>query len=163
MHNLTQTEPNCWQVCVAMLLDCAPNALPDQLKFPDHASCVHALRVYLRKHCGDLTYVEVGPALFPQIALRRVFHIIIGEAARPSTNGVDAWHAIVGFAGRPYWDVHPSRAGLAEVVKWGLIIPFGEAPREWREDWERREVAGEADMACVCPACRGSGEVRRAS
>lgn len=149
MQRLTQTKPNCWQLCVAMLLDCDPETLPDQPSIAgrDRERYAHVLRVYLRKHHG-VTYAEVPPSSFESVARQRIFHLMIGETVRTVEN--DAWHAIVGLGGQPYWDVHPSRAGLTQVFWYGLIIPI---PDSWEDEWRRRESASDPDMLCVCPIC----------
>lgn len=157
MKFLTQTRnDNCWQTCVAMLLGCAPEALPDQTHYASSRQLyADALRAFLRKH-RELTYVEVEPTQF-ELVRQDAFHIMIGETVR-TTLDYDVWHAVVGFAGEPRWDVHPSRAGLTKVLKWGLITPV---PEVWRAEWERRERAGDASVRCPCADC-ALAEVSRA-
>lgn len=147
MELLTQTRPNCWQLCVAMLLGLLAEALPDQVVVAGRSRDLyaHALRVYLRKH-HRVTYAEIDPL---QAGVGRdMFHLLIGETARTSEN--DAWHAIVGRGGVPYWDVHPSRAGLTKVYKWGVLIPI---PSSWEVEWGRREAVGDRLMRCACAMC----------
>ena len=142
MQRLTQTGNNCLQTCVAMLLGVSLETLPDQHAIDDHERFTRALQAYLAKH-HDKVYLEVGPEMFGALAAEHVFHVLIGETLR-MTPEKDEWHAIVGVAGEPYWDVHPSRAGLTRVVKWGVLAPLVEGMRE--------RVAGVASE-CLCPAC----------
>ena len=72
---------------------------------------------------------------------------MIGETVRTPVN--DAWHAIVGHSGEPYWDVSPTRAGLSKVIKYGVLAPV---PEEWVAQLEREQ--------CSCAACGAGAEVR---
>lgn len=142
MQRLTQSKPdNCWQTCVAMLLGCSADVLPDQSSFRDRQRYADVLRVYLFKH-HDLTYVEVEEEKFEHMAwFARNGHVMIGETVR-TTEENDTWHAVVGVAGKFEWDVHPSRDGLVRVRKWGLLVPV---PADWR--------AGLDNRACACHSC----------
>lgn len=143
MQKLTQTRPdNCWQTCVAAILDRAAESVPVQHLYPNRDAYTKALRVFLDKHYG-LTYVEVESGRFLEVfsQVQSSFHLLLGPSPRTSTKN-NTWHAIVGFAGKPCWDPNPSRAGLTEINAWGLLVP---TPPEWRISW-----AGEH---CVCANC----------
>lgn len=153
MIKRTQTGDNCWQTCLAMLLDCVPESLPDQTVLDDHQEAgrsryAHALRVFLRKHY-NISYAEVGPDRFEEIAQRNIFHLMIGETVRTPETGNK--HAVVGRGGKLYWDVHPSRMGLTEIFWFGLLIPI---PVAWEAEWQKREAALDITMECVCCGCR---------
>lgn len=149
MQRLTQTRSdNCWPTCVAMLLGCSVESLPENV-FVTRAQYVQALRVYLCKHHG-MTYLEDVPE--KAVTVVRGFHLMIGESVRTTAEN-DTWHAIVGLNGEPYWDVNPSRAGLTKVCGWGVLIAVSE---KWRTEWRNREEAGEKDMKCLCVACRSA-------
>lgn len=156
MNRLTQTnlDPgNCWQTCVACILDVDPSGLPDQalydLRNPDGSwrgpSYLNALQGYLHKHHG-LSYVTVyAPALrHLRVATEGGLHLMCGPTIRTAHNG-GVNHAVVARDGSLEWDPHPSRAGLLSVSDWGLIVP---TPPEW-------EKAGRP--ACECHRCKESG------
>lgn len=156
MQRLTQTKPNCWQLCVAIVLDIPAEILPDQTSVAgrERQKYADALRVYLRKH-HQLTYVEVNPDF---LIGKDVCHLMIGETVR--TAEIDAWHAVVGIGGNMVWDVSPHRDGLTKVLKFGLIIPV---PKEWEVEFEKKEKAGDESMLCKCPTCESEKEATRAS
>lgn len=145
MQNLTQTRSdNCWQTCVAMLLERSVEELPQQHESSSREAYCKALRVFLDKH-HDRTYVEVkiGSPMFSvaKEQFKSSPHLIIGETIRTTTSN-DSWHAVVGVGGKVHWDVHPSRKGLTSVKAWGLVVPI---PEGWREQWK--------GQACTCAAC----------
>lgn len=162
MRHLTQVGERCWQTCVAMLLDVAPESLPDQPSTSGHDTVRYGevLRAYLHAH-RDMTYFEVGPEAWEDLKSQgKIFHIMMGETVRTPANGV--WHAVVGVSGDFYWDPHPSRAGLTKAHKWGVLVPF---PEHWRAEWERRAEQGDEAVLCVCPSCvesRAAGGSRAA-
>ena len=160
MKKLTQTRTgatgNCWQTCVAMLLDVDPELLPPQAdydwKVPKEGggfewgpSYQAALQFYLHKH-HDLHYVEIH---CPEETLSKIrvehpgWHMMTGRTVRSdSLDG--ARHVVVGYYGEVWWDPHPSRAGLLEDIRWGFLIPF---PKSYeRTTWSHG--------SCECPTCR---------
>lgn len=146
MKLLTQTrDDNCWQTCVAMLLGCDPSVLPAQQNSDQtcRASYATSLRCHLHRH-HKVTYVEIGEERFAEMTGQRAAHLMIGETVRTSLEH-DVWHAIVGIGGSPHWDVHPSRAGLTQVVKFGILVPVS---TEWITQWQRNEGAN-----CRCDSC----------
>lgn len=147
MQRLTQSKPdNCWQTCVAMLLGCSADVLPDQSVFGNRQEYADALRTYLFKH-HDLTYVEIESDKFDAVLpYTRSGHVLIGETERTSTEH-DVWHAVVGKNGKFEWDVHPSRAGLTNIKKWGLLVPLSNALREFVRS---------AGRSCYCSICSSS-------
>lgn len=153
MKKLTQTRGNCWQTCVAMLLEVAPESMPEQPESEDaldFEKYVEIVRAYLHKHHG-LTYAEVDPykAVPPQ-----GLHIIMGDTVRDAER---THHAIIGLSGKPLWDVHPTRAGLTTMLRWGVLIPYTLAPVQWRQDFERRSIS------CTCSACQPTTSVESSS
>lgn len=149
MQKLTQThDDNCWQTCIAMLLGCRPESLPDQHVLGGGLEYVHPLRAYLHEHT-EMTYAEVGPERFDEVARQKTAHLMMGETVRTSPEH-DVWHAIVGIGGEAFWDVHPSRAGLTQVCKYGFLAPI---PAEWKIDWTKRKSAGDKSTRCVCKSC----------
>lgn len=159
MKEFTQTnlEPgNCWQTCVASILEVDPSELPPQEEFDlfkiredgtrewlPGRSYNNALQAYLRKHHG-LSYVEMHTPseLLGYLDVKPgVYHMMTGRTVRTATNG--SRHVVVGLSGQMVWDPHPSRAGLTDDIKWSFLIPI---PADWR-------VERGAPNPCVCPAC----------
>lgn len=159
MKPFTQTnlEPgNCWQTCVASILEVDPAELPPQehydlFKLREDGTCEYLpgpsynniLQAYLRKHHG-MVYVEMHTPseLLAYLTVRaHVFHMLTGRTVRTARNG--ARHVVVGKGGVMVWDPHPSRVGLTEDIKWAFVIPI---PAEWR-------VERGKPNPCVCPAC----------
>lgn len=164
MTPLTQTSlhpaGNCWQTCVACILDLDPEVMPPQVDYdkkvvqPDGTVAetrdYHTvLNAYLREHHG-LAYVDI---YLPEETLSAIqvvepgWHMISGRTVRSEAqNGLR--HLVVARYGRVVWDPHPSRAGLIDELRWGLLIPF---PQSWRK-------SGLCMQTCACPPCQ-----RRAS
>lgn len=159
MREFTQTnlDPgNCWQTCVACILEVDPGELPPQEEYdirekqPDGSwkwlpgrSYNNALQAYLRKHHG-MVYVEMHTPweLLDYLQVKPdVFHMMTGRTVRTELNG--SRHVVVGRGGAMVWDPHPSRAGLTDQIKWSFLLPI---PEEWREQRG-------APNPCVCPAC----------
>lgn len=142
----TNLDPgNCWQTCVACLLDVDADALPYQ-NAPSKFSYLNALNAYLDTHHG-LVYVEVhrpAIAVLPPPEL----HLMSGPTVRTPTSGVN--HVVVARRGELAWDPHPSRAGLTAVERWGLVMPMPDDWKRQRDEWRRKNVA---EIRCVCPAC----------
>lgn len=160
MRKLTQTslDPgNCWQTCIACILDLDPEAPPPQVDYDKREpvegvgfchigpSYMSVLQRYLRKHHG-LAYVEIHypPEVYSALAIRDGLHMMTGRTVRSATNG-NQRHVVVGIDGRMYWDPHPSRAGLTEDINNAFLIPF---PKSWEASWNR-----DNNGDCVCRAC----------
>jgi hypothetical protein len=146
MRELTQTvtglSGNCWQTCVACLLDIDAEVMPAQTDLHYH----NALNIYLRKHHG-LAYVEMHqPEEF--LAMLRIadpgWHMLTGTTVRSaSLNG--SRHVVVARHGEMVWDPHPSRDGLLAEIQWAFLVPF---PKRWEPTWARMP------HSCECPACK---------
>lgn len=161
MRELTQTSlhpaGNCWQTAVACLLDLDPAVLPPQAEYDWRTTneaggtlcgpSYHvALNAYLRDHHG-MAYVELHlPEEVHQVlaVAEPGWHMLTGRTVRSDLQE-GARHVVVARYGRMVWDPHPSRAGLLEGLKWGLLIPF---PAAWRRN-------GMCAEPCECPAHGG--------
>lgn len=160
MRRFTQTvtglNGNCWQTCVACLLEVDPERLPSQEEhdrremLPDgkYRNCTpgynNPLQAYLKKHHG-LTYMRL---LVPEEAhaqlrfARPGWHLISGVTERSASLG-GLRHMVVGRYGKMVWDPHPSRAGLVGELSWAILAPY---PKSW-------ERSPEFELPCVCPEC----------
>lgn len=152
MHTQSNLDPgNCWQTCVACVLEIDPATMPAQEVFewkrtredgsiewgPSYQTPLNA---FLRKHHG-LTYGELYEHQWPAVMPRDPgFHFLIGPTVRTPTSGCK--HVVVARYGEMVWDVHPSRAGLTMIERWGVLAPF---PEGWARTWN--------EIPCVCPAC----------
>lgn len=172
MRELTQTVTatpengfvgNCWQTCIACLLDLDPAVLPPQENYDkrvrledgsfkhaegDNPSYWSALTPYLRDH-HDLAYVELHlpDEAFPLLRVADPgYHLMTGRTVRSDSYG-GMRHVVVGRYGQVAWDPHPSHAGLLEEIRWALLVPY---PKYWRESDAR---PGAKPYSCVCPAC----------
>jgi len=159
---LTQTslEPgNCWQTCIACILDLDPEQLPPQVDYDKRAptedggfryvgpSYMGVLGRYLRKHHG-LAYIEIHhpPEIWTALQIRDDRpHMMTGRTIRSATNG-NQRHVVVAERGEMIWDPHPSRAGLTHDLQFAFLVPF---PKSWEETWDRSN-----NDPCVCPACK---------
>jgi hypothetical protein len=162
MRELTQTTlhpaGNCWQTCVACILDIDPDLMPPQCEYdrrepqPDGGfkwvgpSYSGVLNRYLREHHG-LAYVEMHlpEEIWTAIQLRADapfdgYHMLTGRTIRSDAQD-GARHVVVARNGKMVWDPHPSRSGLLEEIRYGLLVPFPES-------WKRIVVE-----PCVCPKC----------
>jgi hypothetical protein len=165
MRELTQSSEglvgNCWQTCVACILDVDPETLPSQ-KVLD--ACTqqadstvkrvgpgynNALQSYLQHHHG-LAYVELHLPREAYASLSiRGYHMMTGTTVRSAAmDGLR--HVVVGLDGQQHWDPHPSRAGLLDDIHWAMLVPY---PAQWRK-W------GWDDMPCVCPEHAGKPDPR---
>lgn len=149
MRELTQTSfhpaGNCWQTCIACILDIDPAEMPPQEKYDwNYHSTVNW---YLREH-HNLAYVEIH---LPEESLSILqiappgYHMLTGRTVRSDAQD-GARHVVVGQYGKMVWDPHPSRAGLLEEIRWGLLIPF---PKSWRDSSLNLDP-------CECPRCSAS-------
>jgi hypothetical protein len=160
VRELTQTslDPgNCWQTCIACMLDIDPAEMPPQVDYDKREptegggfryvgpSYMGVLQAYLREHHG-LAYVEMHhPAeLLAQLSIREPgIHMMTGRTVRSASNG-NLRHVVVARHGQVLWDPHPSRAGLTHDIQWAFLIPFPEG-------WDKHHNAD-----CVCPRCARS-------
>lgn len=155
-HTQTNLDPgNCWQTCVACVLDVEPEELPDQIVHDAKLEVQEdgtkkwvgphyntALNAYLRTHHG-LAYVEVHypKELWTVLQIRDPgLHLMTGKTVRTPVN--NARHVVVGKYGEMIWDPHPSRAGLTEDVNYAFLVPY---PQSWRRFVD--------ESPCVCPRC----------
>ena len=157
---------NCWQTCIAMLLDIDPDAMPAQSEcdqytttedgrkgnpVKDSPSYNNRLRAYLREH-HNLAYIElhVPEETLPFLRLSDPgFHMMTGRTVRSDAYG-GMRHVVVAQHGQMVWDPHPSKAGLLEDIRWALLVPF---PRVWRESDALQQQKGWGPSPCVCPMC----------
>lgn len=168
MKPYTQTAPNnCWQTAIASILDVDPESLPSQLLYdqdfsarPDEfggwGSYSNVLNGYLGKHYG-LLYSELHCYQWGAIATLREdlptmgYHVMTGPTVRTPDNG---WHhVVVAKHGEMVWDPHPSRAGLTEILEWGILGPLPQRIIEQRE--RLMQVPSNAALrriyGCLCP------------
>lgn len=162
MRALTQTSlhpaGNCWQTCVACIVDVDPEVMPPQAEYdwkkvgPDGKaeygpSYFNALNRYLRRH-HELTYIELHAPDEAFSLIRTAtpdqLHMLTGRTARSDAQG-GARHVVVARGGQMIWDPHPSRAGLLDEVRWAFLVPF---PKAWKASWDREP------WTCPCPQCR---------
>lgn len=155
---------NCWQTCVAMMLDVDPETMPAQAECDlcttnddgTRGSRVERapyysdrLRAYLREH-HSLSYVEIH---CPQesLALLRVadpgWHMMTGLTIRSANYG-GMRHVVIGRYGEVAWDPHPSHAGLLDEIQWSFLVPY---PKAWRKYDAQRWADGKQPDACRCP------------
>lgn len=161
MRELTQTSlhpaGNCWQYCVACILDIDPDVMPPQSEYDkvstdENGKTVYgpsysmALRAYLRVH-HNLAYVELWypPEMLPMIQVATDEpHFMTGRTVRSAAQN-DCRHVVVACRGETIWDPHPSRTGLTDDIRWAFLVPF---PKSW---------LGVNEKPCECPACKAEG------
>jgi len=183
MKQLTQTnlDPgNCWQTCIAMLLDVDPESMPPQEKFIErrdykarkpyfgHISYSNALNAYLMKHHG-LVYFEIDAWKMAALPPVKGLHILSGETVRTPDNKSD--HVVMGEDGEMVWDPHPSRAGLTKIKFFEFLAAPNESIRKYwlqegpaldRQKLERERLNPKEPAfithLCCCPRCLVGGE-----
>jgi hypothetical protein len=147
---------NCWQTAVACVLGVSADELPDQVEIErEDRSYWNLLNAYLKKHHGSI-YSELYDWQFSAIEIRDPgLHIMVGPTVRTPDKGT--FHAIVGRRGEPFWDPHPSRAGLTKVDRWGIV---SKATEQILRDEAERIASSELDswlrknLTCICPKCQ---------
>lgn len=104
---------DCARAVIAALLDLPIAVVPNfaQLGF------YYRVDEFLAEHGHEIQW-DRNP-LYHLTSGVDVYHYISGRSPRSK----DGWHAIVGLNGKPFFDPHPSRDGLA-----------GD-PREWRHSF----------------------------
>jgi len=162
-HTQTSLDPgNCWQTCIACLLDIEPEEMPSQVEhdskkvpLPDGGfkwvgpHYITVLNAYLRTH-HNLAYLEIHypVELYSCLQIREPgLHLMTGKTIRSGTNG-EQRHVVVAKFGEMIWDPHPSRAGLTEDINYSFLVPFPES-------WKKHDAAGVTTTPCVCPKCIG--------
>src|SRR4051812_4006403 len=141
MRFLTQSNVspgNCWQTCVAMLLDVEAEVLPAQVKEVDGKMVstdryMNRLNAYLFKHYS-LHYVcvhgtEINGLLKAYGHPPEGIYTWEGETVRSPVTQCD--HVVVAQGDKLLWDPHPSRVGLLEVKRWGLLSPPSRLSKEY--------------------------------
>lgn len=156
MREWTQTnvDPgNCWQTAVACILDLDPAELPDQVAIEAaKKSYSNALNAFLERHHG-LMYSEVYDYQIGALAVRDPgWHMLVGPTVRTASNG-GRNHVVVARHGVMVWDPHPSRAGLIEVERWGILASLPARILQFRDE---RRAQGDTEMTCACPKCGSS-------
>lgn len=154
MREFTQTnlDPgNCWQTAIACILEVEPERLPDQVAIESgKRSYMNALNAFLEAHHG-LMYSEVFDYQFGGLDVKEPgWHILAGPTVRTPVSRIH--HVVVARYGATVWDPHPSRAGLVEVERWGLLAPLPDRIKVFRD---QRRVNGDPELTCQCPACKG--------
>lgn len=162
MIERTQTSlapGNCWQTCVACIINIDPEELPSQVRYDVRertysgwGSYLNVLNGYLAKHHG-LMYAEIYEYQIGAVMVRDPgWHMLIGPTVRTeahrAANAHHINHMVVARYGELIWDPHPSRAGLTEVERWGVLGAFAGAhppaePRACRQvrcGWTRRRL-----------------------
>lgn len=152
MREYTQTDTthgNCWQTAIACVLEVDPAELPCQVSIEvGKRSYNNALLWYLEKHHG-LMYSELQDYQFPALDVRQPgWHVALGPTVRTAVHGKH--HAVVAHRGTPVWDPHPTRAGLLEVQRWGILAPL---PGRIAAEREARRAKYPGEWGCECPAC----------
>jgi hypothetical protein len=155
MKEFTQTDldpGNCWQTAVACVLEVEPRALPSQTAVEAQGKAYqNALNAYLEHHHGML-YTELEDYQTLGVTLPDPgWHLLVGPTVR-TTPERRIHHCVVGHHGAPAWDPHPSRAGLTEVRRWGILCPLHDRLRRWRKEMLEKSP-GDWDFLCVCPTC----------
>ncbi len=117
---LGATDGNCWSACLASILDVdladVPNFVGDDddpnNEWPDN--CIE----WLKERSYLLDWWRIGEGGDPS------GWAIAGGLARGRG---DIRHACVFFNGQPWFDPHPSNAGLREIEEWYIIRKEGGA------------------------------------
>lgn len=150
----SNTSPgNCWQTCVACILDIEPDFLPSQVdveegRLGENKSYWNALQAYLYTH-HNLAYTELRDSVWEILQVKDPgYHMLLGATERTPKTGI--YHVVVARYGTQIWDPHPSRAGLTEIRGWGLLIPY---PNQWRKSREDGLARDDKSYYCFCPAC----------
>jgi hypothetical protein len=143
MKYLTQTnlEPgNCFQTCLAMLLDVDVDDVPNQnaIEAIDRSAYQPAVEAWLFKHF-DRFLVDLQSVFFDAVEIPG-WHIMNGSTIRTPTNKRN--HCVLGRRGRFVWDPHPSRAGLVEVTTLSLLAK----PTPW---WRSHHENGLRDESAA--------------
>lgn len=139
------TPGNCYQTAVACVLDLPADDLPDQVAIEAAGDDYFGvLQAFVWHHRG-LGLYEVQDWLTAGVQVREPgWHVMSGTTVRTAESGMH--HAIVGRYGQPFWDPHPSRAGLLTVLEWSVIAPVPERLLAWK-----RETM--AKYPCRCSIC----------
>jgi hypothetical protein len=163
---------NCWQTVIACILEIDPEKLPPQHEievldnhkfFGGWGSYMNVLNGYLSKHHG-LCYFEIHGYQFGGVRPTNPFHLLAGPTVRTEEHRkagrLHTHHAIVGHMGEPVWDPHPSRAGLLEVERWGVLG----TDQQTQKDNRARKMDNDPNYRfvfdCLCPEC-GLKELHR--
>jgi hypothetical protein len=138
------------------VLEVDPTQLPSQvlIEVGKGKRYHNALCEYLIRH-HRLMYYELQTSYQTEgltVSSHGGYHLLSGTTVRTANNGYH--HVVVGMGNEVVWDPHPSRAGLLEVLSWGIMAGATEA---FVEDRYRRKALMEdpSIFFCYCPACGG--------
>jgi len=176
MRELTQSSlmpGNCWQTAVACVLDLDPEMLPSQARYDVAARSFsgwggyqNVLNGYLAKH-HRMMYAELYEYQIGAVMPREPgYHMLIGPTIRTAEHRAagrhQVNHIVVARYGEMIWDPHPSRAGLTEIERWGVLGPLPERLHRMNIDRADKFAADGRDDAadyrrvmidCLCPGC----------
>jgi hypothetical protein len=122
LYDPTKQHPpgNCWAACLASILECTLNDLPDEKSFwhpgdnprkswpPYYQKTI----LFLRSHYG-LSWFECKVSGIVLDEMGAVYTILSGPSPRDSA----ITHSVVGVLDKIVHDPHPSKAGLVGELK----------------------------------------------
>ena len=168
MKRLTQTNTekgNCWQTAIACLLDVDPETLPPQSELDHYTgeekqagmdgwySYTNILNGYLDVH-HKKRYFELPAWEAEGLGLDQTHDCILCGPTIRTSESYRIHHCVVKPHGQEIWDVHPSRAGLTAVERYGFIVPNIRRDEEQLK-WEARMREGSPGyqivFGCLCP------------
>lgn len=156
MRELTQTNTdpgNCWQTAIACVLDLEVEDVPNQVQIQaEKKHYSNFLNAFLLKHYG-VFYSEIPNYQIGGLNPPPGHYFYVGPTIRSPNNG-GVHHVVVAHGRRMVWDPHPSRAGLAQIDKWGILAPY---PAELKTHWEMRAKESPdtwGDLICKCRSCK---------
>ena len=134
MNYLTQTNGNCWSLCVACILNMTEAQVPDfndpeLLAEEEFEDWLAAARAWLAERGLQVLKLEAEgevdnlPAVLAGMGLSGVRWVAGGQPACCDAPGTDA-HAVVYLGVIPEWDPHPARMGLSRVERAFVLVPF---------------------------------------
>lgn len=117
------SDGNCFEACIASLLDCAIEEVPDLGAYEEDNTWLGVLNDWLERTYG-LGYLECRVPHRERDEFwkdKNFYHIIIG----PTSLSQDIHHAVVGRKGRMLWDPHPEHIGILDEpdsMRIGVIV-----------------------------------------
>lgn len=115
-------QGNCFEACIASLLDMSIDRVPDLAAYDDNGESIGRLNEWLSKI--GLAYFE---ARIPRNEVQEFFsdkdfyHVMVG----PTSRFTDLQHAVIGRRGQLAHDPHPDGVGILpepESLRIGVII-----------------------------------------
>lgn len=121
---------NCWEACLASLLEIPLEQVPDRRPEGDRATDAEIADYLLERYGRALAWLRFGASSTPQVLALEAGHYMLGGTCKSGLG-----HVVVAEKGRVVHNPHPGTDLVAADILWFLVPvercaspPYGELP-----------------------------------